>query len=316
MKNIYLINQFDKIKIPFWVYWMPILGPKLYWDFFRSLFREFDERNFIWRFKRKYMFLSFGIFIINAFLVLFINIILFVILLSLDVSLIYCLYFFIASFGLTFIFEFIYQPLITMKSKSIIKKSYNHYYWSKYDREVDYNEDTSKIEKFNGNEIFANFKNNFFTLKNDELISNKEFDIPVELQCSQEQRHAYLKAKNSDPFGSYSLFKKRNCFVFSFVYWYVGMMYLLNEIDSVLNRSKLYLLGLIHFVVNLLYIVFHVTFLALMFTNVIPITNIGSSPFSVAYVFRFLMIPIPMIVYTLITLCFSFLYKKMFLKNF
>ena len=129
MKNIYLINQFDKIKIPFWVYWMPILGPKLYWDFFRSLFREFDERDFIWRFKRKYMFLSFGIFIINAFLVLFINIILFVILLSLDVSLIYCLYFFIASFGLTFIFQFIYQPLITMKSKSIIKKSYNHYYW-------------------------------------------------------------------------------------------------------------------------------------------------------------------------------------------
>ena len=147
MKNIYLINQFDKIKIPFWVYWMPILGPKLYWDFFRSLFREFDERNFIWRFKRKYMFLSFGIFIINAFLVLFINIILFVILLSLDVSLIYCLYFFIASFGLTFIFEFIYQPLITMKSKSIIKKSYNHYYWSKYDREVDY---LFKVSDFTG----------------------------------------------------------------------------------------------------------------------------------------------------------------------
>lgn len=316
MKNIYLINQFDKIKIPFWIYWMPILGPKLYWDFFRSLFREFDERDFIWRFKRKYMFLSFGIFIINAFLVFFINIILFVILLSLDVSLIYCLYFFLSSFGLSFIFQFIYQPLMTMKSKSIIKKSYNHYYWSKYDREVDYNEDTSKIEKFNGNEIFTNFKNNFFTLKSDEFISNKEFDIPAELQCSEEQRRAYLKAKNSDPFGSYSLFKKRNCFVFSFVYWYVGMMYLLNEIDSVLNRSKLYLLGLIHFVVNLLYIVFHVIFLALMITYVIPKLYFDTTIFWFVPVVSFLTILMPMIVYTLITLCFSFLYRKMFLKNF
>ena len=94
------------------------------------------------------------------------------------------------------------------------------------------------------------------------------------------------------------------------------MMYLLNEIDSVLNRSKLYILGLIHFVVNLLYIVFHVTFLALVFTNVIPKLYFDTTIFWVVPVVSFSTILIPMIVYTLITLCFSFLYRKMFLKNF
>ncbi|BAC44167.1 conserved hypothetical protein [Malacoplasma penetrans HF-2] len=267
-----VIQKFKETKIPWWILYSPIYGSMVLFIYFRSFFKIMNEQKFVFTFYVLYInFLKIAILFIN-FLFCAISIAL-IVPSSTHIACIYGISIVIGSI----IFEYIYQSLITKWILKNIDKKFKKYCLKEYSVKIDFTIDPNFKLDINKNEIFENFKFNLFKTFNKNFIYTKE----VERNLSDKNKLFY----QAYDYGELSY--KKQPFTYSSNFWvsfsntwYIGMIYLLNSLDNILDPNSILKLVYKCFIKNIIFMILYLIngiLLALFLTGILS----GYFPYNV-----------------------------------
>lgn len=308
-QDILIIKKFQQIKLPLWLLLSPIFGTMVFITFFRSFFKALSEREFAHMLFLKIHFYKTIVMNLNLLLLIFIfsllglftNDIVYV---SVTIPLIIIL----------IIFQYIYQYKMTKWVIKNIDVKFKNYYLKKYHQEINMDIDIDTPLDIDINQIFYEFKYKLWHISKTDFIYKKPITFDYTKYFHQESAY-----KTYIGFHQYFYVTKNFRASFSNI-WYLGMMYLLNLLNPVIDANKIKKFLILVYIKNFFfYLLYLANYLFIVLAFLLHIWELDwiniTNALAYSYLFLIFNFAAIFLVHCLVSKLINLIIKKIILKD-